>query len=83
MLKEYIDFYDVSIPIGKRKLQYIKYAMHNGTHPSAAFRQAKAMFGDKEYGYKEPTKPAEPTEQHYCTASLTDICSICGEYDYI
>ena len=26
MLKEYIDFYDESIPIGKRKLQYIKYA---------------------------------------------------------
>lgn len=41
----FIDFNDETIPIGKRKVAYVKYAMRNGTSEIAARRQANKKFG--------------------------------------
>ena len=43
----FIDFNDETIPIGKRKVAYVKYAMRNGTSEIAARRQANKKFGCK------------------------------------
>ena len=41
----YIDFNDASVPIGKRKQAYVKYAVSKGTTLIAAQRQANKKFG--------------------------------------
>lgn len=44
---EYIDFNDESLPIGKRKQAYIKFAVSKGTDIVSAKRQANKKFGFK------------------------------------
>ena len=41
----FIDFNDETIPVGKRKVAYVKYAMRNGTSEMIARRQANKKFG--------------------------------------
>lgn len=41
----FIDFNDNSIPIGKRKQAYVKWAVKNGTDITKAKRQANKKFG--------------------------------------
>ena len=42
---KYIDFNDESLPIGKRKQAYIKFAVSKGTDIVSAKRQANKKFG--------------------------------------
>jgi hypothetical protein len=44
---KYIDFNDESLPIGKRKQAYIKFALSKGTDLISAKRQANKKFGFK------------------------------------
>lgn len=41
----FVDFNDETIPVGKRKVAYVKYAMRNGTSEMIARRQANKKFG--------------------------------------
>jgi len=41
----FIDFNDTSIPVGKRKVAYVKWAMSKGTKKIQAQRQANRKFG--------------------------------------
>jgi len=42
---KYIDFNDASLPIGKRKQAYVKWAISKGTDPLKAKIQANKKFG--------------------------------------
>jgi len=42
---KYIDFNDKSLPIGKRKQAYVKFAVSKGTDIASAKRQANKKFG--------------------------------------
>jgi len=42
---EYVDFNDSSVPLGKRKVAYVKWAMSKGTEKIKAQRQANKKFG--------------------------------------
>lgn len=44
-MKEFIDFNDNKVPIGKRKQAYIKWAISKGTDLISAKRQANKKFG--------------------------------------
>ena len=47
---EYIDFNDEKIPIGKRKMAYVKWAMSKGTTEKKARMQANKKFGFERKG---------------------------------
>ena len=42
---KFVDFYDETIPVGKRKVAYVKYAMMHGTPKKKAMQQANKKFG--------------------------------------
>ena len=46
----FIDFNDERIPIGKRKVAYVKYAMAHGTSEKSARAQANRKFGFERKG---------------------------------
>ena len=47
---KFVDFNDERIPIGKRKVAYVKYAMAHGTSEKAARMQANRKFGFERKG---------------------------------
>ena len=47
---KFVDFNDESIPVGKRKVAYVKYAMSHGTSEKAARIQANRKFGFERKG---------------------------------
>lgn len=47
---KFVDFNDERIPIGKRKVAYVKYAMAHGTTEKAARMQANRKFGFERKG---------------------------------
>ena len=47
---QYVDFNDQRIPIGKRKVAFIKWAVHNGTPLERAQRIANRKFGFERKG---------------------------------
>lgn len=50
MKREYIDFNDESIPLGKRKQAFVRWAIHKGTEPIEAKRIANKKFGFERKG---------------------------------
>jgi len=50
---KYVDFNDESIPIGKRKVAYVKFAMSKGTSQVSARTQANKKFGWEEKELKK------------------------------
>lgn len=73
-VKKYVNFNDESLPIGKRKQAYVKWAVTQGTTLDAAKRQANKKFGfEKKAGILAIVVDYGRMEQRSYGGSVLDI----------
>lgn len=73
-VKKYVNFNDESLPIGKRKQAYVKWAVSQGTKLDAAKRQANKKFGfEKKAGIFAIVSDYGRTEQRSYRGPVLEI----------
>jgi hypothetical protein len=70
---KYVDFNDSNLPIGKRKVAYVKWAISKGTDRLSAMSQANRKFGFEQKGKKVVVVHSFGGESRFVHYSKKDI----------